>query len=212
MTDGRGLSIFDDVPGEPGPAEQPTQVIPVVDAEAAPSTPARPPAPQQPAPTQPPAAPAQYAAPGTLTSVNFPISRRGGYDKDAVDRSFADMSTEKATLSTSLGEARRRVAELEGNAVLATGAYNAGIGAVKRWLAGPLPPWDLWVETVPYKETREYIARVLAFAVLYDWRIDGSPARLSGLIPGLAERPEPAPVACPGGTVAAATQPAASAR
>ncbi len=106
----------------------------------------------------------------------------------------------------------RRVAELDGNAVLATGAYNAGIGAVRRWLAGPLPPWDLWVETVPYKETREYIARVLAFAVLYDWRIDGSPARLSGLIPGLAERPEPAPVACPGGAVAAATQPAASAR
>ncbi len=105
----------------------------------------------------------------------------------------------------------RRVGELDGNPVLATGAYNAGIGAVKRWLEGPLPPWDLWVETVPYKETREYIARVLAFAVLYDWRIDGSPARLSGLIPGLADRAEPAPVACPG-AVAAATQPAAGAR
>lgn len=91
----------------------------------------------------------------------------------------------------------RRVADLDGNAVLATGAYNAGIGAVKRWLAGPLPPWDLWVETVPYKETREYIARVLAFAVLYDWRIDGSPARLSTLIPGLPTPVGPAPVACP---------------
>ena len=91
----------------------------------------------------------------------------------------------------------RRVADLDGNAVLATGAYNAGIGAVKRWLEGPLPPWDLWVETVPYKETREYIARVLAFAVLYDWRIDGSPTRLSALIPGMTEKAEPAPVACP---------------
>lgn len=91
----------------------------------------------------------------------------------------------------------RRVADLGGNAVLATGAYNAGIGAVKRWLEGPLPPWDLWVETVPYKETREYIARVLAFAVLYDWRIDGSPTRLSALVPGMAEKAEPAPVACP---------------
>ena len=68
---------------------------------------------------------------------------------------------------------------------------------MKRWLEGPLPPWDLWVETVPYKETREYIARVLAFAVLYDWRIDGSPTRLSALIPGMAEKAEPAPVACP---------------
>jgi len=91
----------------------------------------------------------------------------------------------------------RRVADLDGNALLATGAYNAGIGAVKRWLAPPLPPWDLWVETVPYKETREYIARVMAFAVLYDWRIDGSPARLSTLIPGMTEQGGPAPVACP---------------
>lgn len=97
----------------------------------------------------------------------------------------------------------RRVKDLDGNAVLATGAYNAGIGAVKRWLAGPLPPWDLWIETVPYKETREYIARVLAFAVLYDWRIDGSPGRLSALIPGLEHPPGPAPVACPAAVVAA---------
>ncbi len=97
----------------------------------------------------------------------------------------------------------RRVADLDGNALLATGAYNAGIGAVKRWLAPPLPPWDLWVETVPYKETREYIARVMAFAVLYDWRIDGSPARLSALVPGLTDQAGPAPVACP--AVVAAT-------
>ena len=91
----------------------------------------------------------------------------------------------------------RRVADLDGNPVLATGAYNAGIGAVKRWIEAPLPPWDLWVETVPYKETREYIARVLAFAVLYDWRIDGSPTRLSALIPGMSDKVEPAPIACP---------------
>ncbi|GMU43290.1 MAG: lytic transglycosylase domain-containing protein [Xanthomonadales bacterium] len=91
----------------------------------------------------------------------------------------------------------RRVKGLGGNAVLATGAYNAGIGAVRRWIDDPLPPWDLWIETVPYKETREYIARVLAFSVLYDWRIDGSPARLSALIPGLSEDSGPAPVACP---------------
>lgn len=90
-----------------------------------------------------------------------------------------------------------RVSNLDNNAVLATGAYNAGIGAVKRWIGEPLPPWDLWVETVPYKETREYIARVLAFAVLYDWRIDGSPTRLSAMIPGLGIKADPVPIACP---------------
>jgi soluble lytic murein transglycosylase len=92
----------------------------------------------------------------------------------------------------------RRVKELKGNVVLATGAYNAGLGAVRRWLAEPLPPWDLWIETVPYKETREYIPRVLAFSVLYDWRIDGSPERVSARIPGLGPTAGPAPVVCPG--------------
>ncbi len=91
----------------------------------------------------------------------------------------------------------RRVRDLDANQVLATGAYNAGIGAVRRWLDGPLPPWDLWIETVPYKETREYIARVFSFAVIYDWRLDGSPTRISSLLPWLAERALPAPVACP---------------
>ena len=90
----------------------------------------------------------------------------------------------------------RRVRDLGSNPVLATGAYNAGIGAVRRWLAEPLPPWDLWIETVPYKETREYIARVFAFSVLYDWRIDGSPARISALLPGMSDKPASAPVAC----------------
>jgi soluble lytic murein transglycosylase len=97
----------------------------------------------------------------------------------------------------------RRYAELGNNPILATGAYNAGVGAVNRWLGEPLPPWDLWVETVPYKETREYIARVLAFSVLYDWRIDGSPARLSSLIPGMSTHSEPAPVQCPAPLTAA---------
>lgn len=93
----------------------------------------------------------------------------------------------------------RRLSDLDKNPVLATAAYNAGIGAVKRWLKQPAaPPWDLWIETIPFKETREYVARVMAFTVLYDWRLDGSPARVSTLIPGLAPaRSAPAPVVCP---------------
>lgn len=91
----------------------------------------------------------------------------------------------------------RRVQELDGNVVLATGAYNAGLAAVRRWLAEPLPPWDLWIETIPYQETREYIPRVLAFSVLYDWRIKGRPQRISARIPGLGATDEPAPVVCP---------------
>ena len=33
---------------------------------------------------------------------------------------------------------------------------------------------DFWIETISYKETREYVARILAFSVIYDWRLNGN--------------------------------------
>jgi soluble lytic murein transglycosylase len=46
---------------------------------------------------------------------------------------------------------------------------------------------DFWIETISYKETREYVARVLAFSVLYDWRMNGDAVpvsqRLRGQVP-----------------------------
>ncbi len=53
---------------------------------------------------------------------------------------------------------------------LSAGGYNAGPGAVDRWLRnqGQLP-FDLWVETIPYDETRGYIKRVIASMGAYAW-------------------------------------------
>lgn len=58
---------------------------------------------------------------------------------------------------------------------LASAAYNAGPNKVDQWVAarGSLDP-DLFVASIPYKETREYVARVMAFAVIYDWRLNGN--------------------------------------
>ena len=70
------------------------------------------------------------------------------------------------------GALRDVIDTYEGKAYQAIGAYNAGPTAVNRWLAarGGLDA-DFWIETVPYKETREYIPRVLSFSVIYDWRL-----------------------------------------
>ncbi|MBN7832100.1 lytic murein transglycosylase, partial [Stenotrophomonas maltophilia] len=43
---------------------------------------------------------------------------------------------------------------------------------------------DLWIETISYKETREYVARVLAFSVIYDWRLNGDALPLSDRLMG----------------------------
>ena len=66
------------------------------------------------------------------------------------------------------------------NAVLASGAYNAGPNAVDRWLdERPRGDPAIWVENLPYFETRDYIPRVLAFATIYDWRLQRPVSRLS---------------------------------
>ena len=72
------------------------------------------------------------------------------------------------------------------NPVLVSAAYNAGPGALERWL-GTRPQGEaaVWVETLPYYETRDYIPRVLAFTTLYAWRMGGEVPRISNRMPHL---------------------------
>ena len=60
----------------------------------------------------------------------------------------------------------------DGNQVLATAAYNAGPYRIKTWLkdAQPLPA-DVWIETIPFKETREYVKSVLAYQQIYQDKV-----------------------------------------
>jgi soluble lytic murein transglycosylase len=82
---------------------------------------------------------------------------------------------------------RKRLDNFGGDMIAATAAYNAGAGAVRRWLPKRSYQWrDLWVESIPYFETREYVAQVLAFSVIYDWRDGTAMQRLSGRL-GLME-------------------------
>jgi len=59
-----------------------------------------------------------------------------------------------------------------GNRILASAAYNAGPSRVKQWLNKDENklPYDVWIETIPYKETRFYVQNVLSFAVIYAYR------------------------------------------
>lgn len=78
--------------------------------------------------------------------------------------------------------------EFDGNPWLASAAYNAGARPVRRWLEAraTLEP-DFFIETIPYRETREYVARVLAFAVIYDWRLNDQVLPLSSRMPRVGQ-------------------------
>ncbi|MGB3748786.1 MAG: transglycosylase SLT domain-containing protein [Rhodanobacter sp.] len=80
----------------------------------------------------------------------------------------------------------------DGSAWLASAAYNAGPNRVDVWLAarGTLAP-DLFVATIPYKETREYVARVMAFSVIYDWRLNRAVVPLARRMGPIGQRHAP---------------------
>ena len=90
-----------------------------------------------------------------------------------------------------LGRLRDR---LGGHLALATAAYNAGPQRVRSWL--PLLqelPTDLWVESVPFPESRSYVQKVLAYTVIYRSRLGLSAERLSDRLPAVRPLPVPAP-------------------
>jgi soluble lytic murein transglycosylase len=101
-----------------------------------------------------------------------------------------------------LGDLRARFPQ---NPALAVPAYNAGPGAPKRWLdqSRPDEPFDLFVEAMPYEETRNYTKRVLSSYAAYTYLYDrGSlalalqlPARAAGRVAAAPPSPPPASAA-----------------
>jgi soluble lytic murein transglycosylase len=56
---------------------------------------------------------------------------------------------------------------LEGMPVLAAAAYNAGPSRAQAWRNGPPLEGAIWVESIPYNETRDYVKKVLVNAMFY---------------------------------------------
>ena len=70
------------------------------------------------------------------------------------------------------------LSQFNGNRILAAAAYNAGPHRVSTWRANQdLVDYDIWIETIPFKETRGYVQNVLTYAVIYSLRM-GKPANL----------------------------------
>ncbi|WP_163833643.1 transglycosylase SLT domain-containing protein [Spartinivicinus ruber] len=62
-----------------------------------------------------------------------------------------------------------------GNRILATAAYNAGPHRVKQWLKRSNNlPYDIWIESIPFNETRKYVQNVLAYQVIYSNKLGKS--------------------------------------
>jgi len=68
--------------------------------------------------------------------------------------------------------------------VLAAAAYNAGPHRVNRWLESGVVDADIWVELIPFNETRDYVKAVLFNTTVSEWILqDGELTTLEQRMP-----------------------------
>jgi soluble lytic murein transglycosylase len=76
-----------------------------------------------------------------------------------------------AGIGITLGAARlaELLEQFDAELPAALGAYNAGDGAASRWLPEKPIDSDVWIENIPYDETRAYVRRVLWHSLVFEW-------------------------------------------
>lgn len=84
--------------------------------------------------------------------------------------------------------------DFEGSLPLAVAAYNAGPSRSRSWRNGPILPGDIWVENIPFEETRDYVKRVLANHVNYNALMSGQPQSLRERLGTVGPRISAAPI------------------
>ncbi len=72
--------------------------------------------------------------------------------------------------------------DFNGHWPLVLAAYNAGPRRAKAWLPPQAMAADIWIENVPFNETRLYIQRILGHRVLFGWRRSGKPQTMLPLM------------------------------
>lgn len=85
------------------------------------------------------------------------IAQAGGIENVTRDTLF-DPAT---NIAVGAAEIAQKVARMNGNETLAIAAYNGGEEAVNRWLSRtPLDDVDVFIESIPYAETKLYVKTV----------------------------------------------------
>jgi soluble lytic murein transglycosylase len=90
-----------------------------------------------------------------------------------------------ATWDVKMGAAylRELLDKYGGELGVSLAAYNAGPIPVARWMPPRSMPADVWIENIPYGETRTYVQRVFEHIVAFAWVRDAEPPRITSLLP-----------------------------
>lgn len=84
----------------------------------------------------------------------------------------SDLYQPKLNIELGSNYLAKRLSEFNDNRALAAAAYNGGATNVKKWLAAyGEQPLDLFIESIRFRETREYVKLVLSFSAVYAWKL-----------------------------------------
>jgi soluble lytic murein transglycosylase len=67
-----------------------------------------------------------------------------------------------------------------GQTIAALAAYNAGPNAAARWIPPQPVEADVWIENIPYNETRTYVQRIVWHNLVFNWLKSGEPQKADG--------------------------------
>ena len=78
---------------------------------------------------------------------------------------------------------KQLLSRFDGHVALAAAAYNAGPNRAVKWLPhNKVMPADVWIETIPYKETRKYVSSVLSYTLIYQQRLQRNTLKIAQLL------------------------------
>ncbi|MGH8189600.1 MAG: transglycosylase SLT domain-containing protein, partial [Steroidobacteraceae bacterium] len=80
-----------------------------------------------------------------------------------------DLFDPRVNISLGAAHMRTLVDRFAGQTIVALAGYNAGPNAARRWLPTRPVETDVWIENIPYNETRTYVQRILWHSLVFRW-------------------------------------------
>lgn len=95
--------------------------------------------------------------------------------------SVADLEIPATNVPLGTGYLREQLDRFDNNVALSSAAYNAGPHRVSRWLKEVQHPVaaDVWVENIPYNETRGYVQSAMSHMTVFQMRLEDDITRVS---------------------------------
>jgi soluble lytic murein transglycosylase len=104
----------------------------------------------------------------------MPDTARPLADELGLPRDDARLTSPPYAIRVGARALRKLLDEFHGGVALAVAAYNAGSDSIDRWASrAPGMTLDTFVERIPYKETRDYVIRVMGNFARYAYLASG---------------------------------------